>query len=259
MNTSEPVNNPIQKLVGCYAASSSHELNWGAGVLTLKFTSTGLLLSNHYLDPNIPEVKKHFAATEDILEVELSPCLPAEAVLIHSSVSATLIAHASVNFFLEIPVYLKVTAITKHDRILVTELPLNFTKPAWYGDYASGETVIYQKVQNFSDPTTVACAFAICEVLLTNITSSDLNINKICIQTEYLALYQKDFNFFSSPITITHKGGTEPSLVKVNGTMPSGCSPQDRIAAPRSDFKGFARLRSLGRFLEFTGLRFLAE
>ena len=259
MNTSDPTNNPIQKLVGRYSSSRNHELNWGAGTLTLVFSKTGLLVSNKHLDSNIPEFQKHFAATEEISEVELSPCLPSEAVLVHSSVTTTLIAHASVNFYLAIPIYIKVTAITQHERIIVAELPLSFIKPAWYGDYASGETVVYQKVTSFSDAALDNINFAICEVQLTNITSGDLNINKICIQTEYLALYQKDFNFFATPLTITHKGGSEPSMIKVSATMPHGCTLQDRIAAARSDFKGFARLRSLGRFLEFTGLKFLAE
>ena len=84
-------------------------------------------------------------------------------------------------------------------------------------------------------------------------------IKKLCIQTEYLALYLHNGKMLASPLAISYKGGNEPSSIRVNGVLPEGCDKSDRIADPRVEFCGSPRLRSFGRFLEFAGLKFLVE
>jgi hypothetical protein len=242
-----------------YPGGAQHQLNLGDASVT--FQALGNCVTVDYsVNAAFPVTrKKTLVFKDEVQSLKANFSVPNLPLVLKLGTALEIDADATYEARISIPVFLTIYPSDKLPDKGV-QVPTRYIRHSWYGDFSEGELVHYRELGDLNEKSAHLPELeASCKITITNSSKEVLLIKKLCIQTEYLALYLHDGELMASPLSIFYKGGNEPSSIRVNGVLPEGCHASERIADPRVEFRGSPRLRSFGRFLEFAGLKFLVE
>lgn len=258
MNTELPSNKLLVELSKDYSCQEEHEIKIADCDLTFSSYQNCLKFSYSLKSPFPTPKTSQVSFKNELQSLQISACLPNLPIVFKLNPPLELAPRAELKTRFAIPVFIRLTAKSSSETQSF-DLPCRYLRNSWYGDFSAGELVFWREAQNIKMNQLQADLEAACELTILNDSDHSLVIKKLCLQTEYLSLYQKQFNYLTSPMTIRYHGGNDPSEVSVSKLLPEGCNHADLITGPKVEYRGHARLRSLGRFLEFTGLKFLVE
>ena len=117
-----------------------------------------------------------------------SPVLPDRPIVVRPDRSLTILPGQSTIFFLELPVWFKLS-ITGHQPARIFEEPLSALTRTWFGDPVTGELCwgLATRLHHSLDSVGLSAYIAVCPLMIENTSETDLGFEKICIHAENLS------------------------------------------------------------------------
>lgn len=193
-----------------------------------------------------------------------APSMPDKPLVIRPESSIFLPEGKEGLFFVEIPLWLRITGTGKadgSDEIILAELPTRELSKTWFGNLSAGELCYISRTRFLSgvrddhlgtgapEPggrgasmyadseaseaaqTTAARTTAICPVTVKNFSTSLLEFERVCIRTEFLSIFEGDNRLWTSAVELVHQGHEEASQTTGSGP-PRQLTGEGRLLAP---------------------------
>jgi hypothetical protein len=100
---------------------------------------------------------------------------------------------------------------------------------------------------------------AICLLLIVDRSPDDLNVEKICLRVEHLALYLENNQLWSGLTRIIYKGKDEVSEIKYDQKKPDKARKATLISEPRTKLLDSMTARTFSTIKDIPGLGLLLK
>lgn len=112
------------------------------------------------------------------------------------------------NFYLKIPLTIQIYFSKKLPENLLKEFPVKRLTDTWFGEVFNGEPAFAMGSEFFFSMEEIECSEfeAICPINIYNNSSSVLEVERLIIRVENLALYQNENKLITSQVAIEYKG-----------------------------------------------------
>ena len=196
----------------------------------------------HYLDHDAPRV----------IPV---PALPDRALVVRPDRALTILPGESAQFFLEIPVWFRLTSATG-SRKRIFEEPLTILSNTWFGDPLNGELCYSMDIRLHQNIQTVSsCAFtAVCPLHLTNDSSSDLPFEKVCLHVENLSVFKNPQRLWTNGMNVIFKGPEQATQIQITGGVPGFEEDLIQASGARQPAEGWNIKKTFSMLKYFTEL-----
>ncbi len=187
--------------------------------------------------------------------VQLSPVMPDRAVVVSAELPVKILPKSSAQFFIRIPVWVRVNAGNKMDTLLC-EIPSMQLSNSWFGDVINGELCysIDTHARYDVDPAQKYSGYAVCPVLIHNDSLGQIDFQQICVHVEHLRVFAGSEKLWTNEVTIRFFSNEQPSQVTFSEKKPSwegGCKliSGERVPVTKSLLKkSFSILRYITSF-----------
>lgn len=129
-----------------------------------------------------------------IEEFYIQPFLPDKSIVIKPRFSLTLPPDEKVNFFVNIPLFFQIHLINTAKAIDVglEKIPSVFLNKIWFGDFAEGELCygLMARAVRSLEEINPAPHRAICQIDVHNETKNPIILEKICMNTTHMAIFE---------------------------------------------------------------------
>ncbi len=203
----------IQPILGKHQISPGEHKLFNTGFFTLgaKRESDGWLLlqiPNSDKKEQTPDFSQaDFYQSGKSNHLIIAPSLPAKPLVfkgtrLHVSPSQRL------NFYLKIPLTLQVYFSKEQPENLLKELPVQRLNDTWFGDAYNGEPAFALGSEFFLTTEEIACSDfeVICPISIYNDAPGVLEVERLIIRTENMALYKNEGRMITSQVAIEYKG-----------------------------------------------------
>jgi hypothetical protein len=183
--------------------------------------------------------------------IKLSPAMPDRPVIIRPEIPVTMLPGQLSTLFMEIPVFVKVS-IGKNN-LDMCEIPSVILSNSWFGSFTEGEQCYsirtparrsHNSIGKFPNQV-------ICPIEIANKSEEKLNFNHLCVQVEYLDIYQGDNHMWSNLGSVSYRGEDQWSNVVFNRKEPQYDNAKKIIGKSRKQVKSGIFLKSFGNFNVF--------
>ena len=158
---------------------------------------------------------RHYLHTETV-PVQPSPVLPDRPVVVRPDRALTLLPGQNALFFLEIPVWFRLsTAGARPTRIF--EEPLCVLSKTWFGDPITGELCygMATRLHQGIDSVAHSARIAICPLAITNDSDTDLAFEKICLHAENLSVFRGGKRLWANRLNVIFKGSEQATQIEI--------------------------------------------
>ncbi len=173
----------------------------------------------------------------------LCPVMPDRVVVVSAELPVKILPKSSAQFFIRIPVWVRVYAGKKTDTLLC-DIPSTKLPNSWFGDVISGELgySIDTHARRAIDPALKYSGYAVCPVLIHNNSAGQIDFQKICVHVEHLRIFAGPEKLWTNEVTIRFFGIEQPSQVTFSDEKPlweKGCRliSDERVPVTKSLFK----------------------
>ena len=152
-------------------------------------------------------------------ELRATPAMPDKPLVIRPEDSIFLPEEGKGLFFLEIPLWVRVTGSGKGEserEILLAELPTAEMSKTWFGNPSLGELCYVRRTRASreipypeTEGTAEKSAAAVCPVMVRNSSSSHLEFGRFCLRTEFLSIYGGERRLWTSSVELDYRGKEE--------------------------------------------------
>jgi hypothetical protein len=153
--------------------------------------------------------------------VQPTPALPDRPVVVRPDRSLILLPGESSLFFLEIPVWFRLS-LAGERQTRIFEEPIVVLSNTWFGDPVNGElcyalgTRLHQGIESV-DP----CPYrALCPLFITNESETDLVFDKICLHAENLNVFKGPSRLWTNRLNVIFKGSEQTTQIQILTTPP---------------------------------------
>jgi hypothetical protein len=163
---------------------------------------------------------RHYLAHDFPLVMPV-PVLPDRPVVVRPDRPLTILPGESAQFFLEIPVWFRLTS-AGGGNIRIFEEPLRILSNTWFGDPLNGELCysldirLHQSIQSVM----VCPGSAVCPLHLTNDSNSDLPFEKVCLHVENLSVFKSGTRLWTNGLNVIFKGPEQATQIQITGGVP---------------------------------------
>ncbi len=185
--------------------------------------------------------------------VQPLPVLPDRPLVVRPDRSLTLLPGESSLFFLEIPVWFRLS-LAGERRIRIFEEPIAVLSNTWFGDPVNGElcyalaTRLHQGIESV-DP----CPYrTLCPLSISNDSDTDLVFDKICLHAENLSVFKSPSRLWTNRLNVIFKGTEQTTQIQVLDTPPDFESPVVLAADARQQAEGWNIRKTFGKLKYFT-------
>ncbi len=194
---------------------------------------------------------RHYLSSESG-PVRPRPVLPDRAIVVKPDRALTLLAGERAQFFVEIPVWLRMDAGGARE-VRVFEEPLAVLSNTWFGDPVNGELCYVLATRLHQGLSSVAPSAwrAVCPMAVTNESATDLVFERICLRVQTLAVFRGAERLWTNGLAVLFRGAEQASHIQVS-PGPPGFEPDLAPAAPaRVPAEGWDIRRTFSRIREF--------
>lgn len=182
---------------------------------------------------------KRWPLKAELTNIQISPALPDRPLLVKSESILNLPKGFVTKVYMRFPLSLKIATIYKNKAEDLIEIPTVKLSNTWFGTFKEGEKCfsISSGIRTEIEPDTTRPFMAICPITLKNRADEPLEIDRICIRSDYLSLFKAGSQLWTDEVTITYKGKNEISQTHFSGKQPPKTGKCIKITQPRTTLK----------------------
>jgi len=167
--------------------------------------------------------------------VRLAPVMPDRPVVIRPTLPVRIPGSQNGMFYIIIPSWVKISAGRSGETVLC-ERATDTLSNTWFGDPVSGE--LCYSLSTDAVRTMEECPdradMIICPVMIKNEYSEELNIDRICVRTNYLSIFLSGTRLITNTVEVIYNGEENLTTVKYGKKAPSMPAGVKKLADPRS-------------------------
>jgi len=185
--------------------------------------------------------------------IQPSPVLPDRPVVMRPDRALTLLPGQSTVFFLEIPVWFRLsTTGTRPTRIF--EEPLAVLTRTWFGDPVTGELCwgLATRLHHALDSVSASADRAVCPLMIENDSEIDLEFQKICIHVENLSVFRGRGHLWTNSLHAVFRGPDQVTQIEIVHTPPGFEEHLVPVSEAREPSIGWNIRRTFGVLKYFT-------
>ena len=165
----------------------------------------------------------------------IAPALPAKP-LVFKGTGLNVLPNQNLTFFLRIPLAFQIYFSKIQAENLLKEITYKRLSDTWFGEPDMGEPAFALGSEYFleMDEIEITDLEAICPVVVHNVSTEILNVQRLIIRDEYIALYKNGDKIVTSVVNVEFKGNDVASEVNYNYSKHYNGEKQEIIAKPRN-------------------------
>jgi len=185
--------------------------------------------------------------------MQASPVLPDRPVVMRPDRALTLLPGQSTIFFLEIPVWFRLST-SGYRPAQIFEEPLTVLTRTWFGDPVNGElcwglaTRLHHSVDSV-DPT---ADHAVCPLMIENDSETDLEFQKVCLHVENLSMFRGKRLLWTNSLHAVFRGPDQVTQMEIVHTPPGFEEGLVSVSSARLPATGWNIRRTFGMLKYFT-------
>lgn len=189
----------------------------------------------------------------DIGTMQPSPVLPDRPVVMRPDRALTLLPGQSTIFFLELPVWFRLST-SGYRPAKVFEEPLTVLTRTWFGDPVTGELCwgLATRLHHSIESVDLAADRAVCPLMIENDSESDLEFQKICIHVENLSIFRGTGHLWTNSLLAVFKGPDQATQIEIVHTPPGFEEGMVPLSEARLPSTGWNIRRTFGMLKYFT-------
>lgn len=195
-------------------------------------------LQQNCADPQSQETnpKMIFFQTGKSHSLVIAPALPTKPLVFKES-KINLLPGQKLNFFIKIPLTFQVYSSKALPGNLLKEIEYRRLSDTWFGEPDNGEAAFALGSEYFLDMEKMETAEfeAICPILMKNNSPSSLEVQRLIIRAENLALYRNEQKIVTSLVQIEYKGQDVISSATYHYSKQFNGEKQEIVAKPRNE------------------------
>ncbi len=176
--------------------------------------------------------------------INLKPAMPDRPVIIRPEISVTILPGQLCTLFMEIPVFVKISA--GKDNLDLCEVPSVILSNSWLGSQIEGTQCysIRTPAQKSHEAAGKYPNQVICPIEVKNRSDEKLNFDHLCVQVEYLDIYQGDNHMWSNLGRVSYRGEEKWSSIVFSSNEPQYDNAKKIIGKARKQVKNNLLLKS---------------
>ena len=180
--------------------------------------------------------------------LEVVPVLPDRSLVLRPGPALHILGGSDAGFYLHIPVWLRVAAVTGSRRFVLGEYPTERLSSTWFGDMKTGELCYSWKEPLYPLPFAPPDnpALAVCPLTIRNTSRTTLDFQRFCVRCEHLALYAGGPRLYTGGIVVTYSGDDQESQVAFSQKPPETGEPLSVISGAREPYSNSLLKKSFG-------------
>jgi hypothetical protein len=187
---------------------------------------------------------QRWAAAPDWDTLELRPIMPDRSVVARPEQELTIPPATGGTFYVRVPVWLAVHVAGSAGPALC-ELPSVVLSKTWFGETtASGHPCYSLRTQarRSLEGLAIAPFRVVCRVAVENRATTHLEVERVCLQTAGLTIYQAGDHLAATPISVIHRGEDLPATIEYRDT---DAAADWRAIGPARDASAARGIRNL--------------
>jgi len=253
-----------------YEVNESQPLDWRIGNLHIWCAKDGLELKIAHRYDSGGEGKneletamlswQRWALRQKNPKVQLLPAMPDMPLMVKPENKLHIAEDASTRIYVKVPVWVRLVLESSQDTVLL-ELPSVPLSKTWFGSYVDGELCYWLSsgARREALPDPEHRNSAICPILLIDKSPEDLDVEKICLRTENMTIFDDGVQLWTDETRIIFKGMTEVSQIEVTGKAPDESPKAVMISSPREVQRKSISAKTFSSLKELPGLGFLTR
>jgi hypothetical protein len=185
--------------------------------------------------------------------VQPTPVLPDRPIVVRPDRSLTLLPGQSTLFFLEIPVWFRLST-TGLRPARIFEEPLCTMTRTWFGDPVTGELCwgLATRLHHSVESVEAAAWIAVCPLLIENDSETDLDFEKICLHVENLSVFRGPKRLWANSLNVIFKGPEQATQTEIVHTPPEFERGLQMVSPARQPAAGWNIRKTFGMLKYFT-------
>ena len=185
--------------------------------------------------------------------IQPSPVLPDRPVVMKPDRALTLLPGQSTVFFLEIPVWFRLST-SGYRPAKIFEEPLNVLTRTWFGDPVTGELCwgLASRLHHSIESVGTTADRAVCPLMIENDSESDLEFQKICLHVENLSIFRGERHLWTNSLHVVFKGPDQATQIEIVRTPPGFEEVMVPLSEARLPSTGWNIRRTFGMLKYFT-------
>lgn len=181
---------------------------------------------------------------EKVEKVHLRPQLPNRPLIVRPELPMSLMPRKSVQFFIEIPLWVSVSFGSKHEQ--ATEFPTMILSNSWFGSFIEGELCYAVKTTaKLSQADLLSEAhMAVFPLEVRNISSVKLNFERLCVRPQYLNIFGGDHSLWASNGRVSFRGEDKWGRIVYSSKAPQFDEASRLIGRAREQLRRGALLQT---------------
>lgn len=182
-----------------------------------------------------------------------SPVLPDRPVVMRPDRALTLLPGQSTIFFLEIPVWFRLST-SGYRPARIFEEPLTVLTRTWFGDPVNGELCwgLATRLHHSVESVGPSADHAVCPLMIENDSETDLEFQKICLHVENLSMFRGKRLLWTNSLHAVFKGPDQVTQMEIVHSPPGFEEGLVPVSEARLPAAGWNIRRTFGMLKYFT-------
>ena len=211
-------------------------------------------------DPEPPEGVDWFrwATPGGETDLFLRPALPDRTLVLEPERPFRLLTRAEARVYVRVPLWIRVELplASADTALLLEEVPSLAMSDTWWGGFMEGELAYWLPTTARREmvPALHHPHLAVCPLLLSNRSGSDLAVEKLALRAPHLSLFSHQGRLWADEARVTYQGLEEGSQIDVTGQAPAEAEGAVRVTPPRKPSQRGFRARTFDRIRALPGV-----
>lgn len=195
-----------------------------------------------------------WAVPGGVRSVRLRPVFPDRPLVARPEHAFHLVRGAEVRIFVRVPLEVRVELV-EPTAVTLAEIPTVLLSDTWFGDVMDGELMYFlpTTARREIGPEHFEPHLVACPLQLTNVSTADLDVERIALRVGHLSLFGREEGFWADETTVRYRSAEEGSDLQVSGKPPAEAPDADLITSPRTPTARGFRARTFVRFIGLPG------
>lgn len=177
---------------------------------------------------------RRWVAEENQTQVQLAAVMPDRPTLARPESPVTMLPGQSAQFFIGVPLWVQLRVGARAESMLC-ELPTVVLSNSWFGTPQEGELCYAMRTtaKRQINELHLRPYRAVCPFEVRNASRQSLEIQRLCLRTQYLTVYLGRQHLWTNPGRVTHRGENEWSRAVYAKNPPDAAENPYPIGTPR--------------------------
>ena len=187
--------------------------------------------------------------------VQPSPVLPDRPLVVRPDRSLTMLPGQSTIFFLELPVWFRLST-TGYRPARLFEEPLSVLTRTWFGDPVTGDLCwgLATRLHHAMASLEPSASSAVCPLTIENDSDTDLAFEKVCLHVENLSLFRGPKRLWANSLHAVFKGPEQATQIEIAREPPAFEEGLVPISEARQQVAGWSFRRTFGMLKSFADI-----